>query len=123
MASNAATLEVIRKLGSALLATPILHIPVYHSLCAAVGMAHDKHQRSRLDQTPRIATPPAVAQQDKCGYLQTPCHAHYPPSLHAMNIHGVFAAREDLGTSRALRSGDGISAQHPDVYTSDILGW
>ena len=47
MASHRATLEAIRKLWSALLATPILHIPVYHSRCAAARMKHDNHQRSR----------------------------------------------------------------------------
>ena len=74
MASKAATLEAIRKLCSALLETPILHVPVYHSLCAAARMTN---RRSRSDDRPRLASPPAVAQQEKLRNLLTPRRAQY----------------------------------------------
>ena len=93
MASKAATLEAIQKLCSTLLATPILRVPVHHSLCAAVRMTTTSE--APLERS-RLAAPPAVAQQQRLRYLPTLRSPNDLPSQLAKNSHGVFAATQGL---------------------------
>ena len=94
---------------------PILHIPVYHSLCAAVRMTNDKQQRSNLMTEggyPRHQPLPTRKNSDTCQLHATQTILHRS-SPRPEDSGGMLAAVEDGGTYSVLCSDSSIAAQYP----------